>query len=161
MSTSVDDTANSEEPNDQPDDPKTTSLNDQIKDSIAAMQDAIKNNSDEDIALMTYLIMAQSAGLAMLNAVNQQQQMYILQNAVTTAAAKSALNSSPEDAIKIVNDAIKNSNVLETFSGLKSFMDDLTKTYNDLKNKTTAKKEKASEKNPDVANKSAKNAKSK
>ncbi|MFA5925144.1 MAG: RebB family R body protein [Methylococcaceae bacterium] len=120
---------------------KNTSLNDQIADSISAMQHLITSSSDEGITLMTYQIMAQATGLAMLNAVNQQQQMYILHNAVTAATAKAALDSKPEEAIKIINEAMNNSNILETFNGLKNFMDELTKTYNALKEKMAMKEE--------------------
>ena len=117
---------------------KSSAINDQITDSITAMQDLLKENSDGNVALLSYQIMAQATAMAMLNAVNQQQQMYILQNAVTTATAKAVLKSKPEEAIKIVNEAMNKSNVLETFNGLKNFMDDLTSTYNDLKKKAPA-----------------------
>ena len=127
-----------------PDEPEETTLNDQIADSISAMHDFFKNNAERDVGLIAYQIMAQSAGLAMLNAVNQQQQMYILQNAVTTAAAKAALESNPEEAVKIINDAMKQSDILETFNGLKNFMDDLTNTYNDVIKKSPAKEKTSS-----------------
>ena len=124
--------------NPTPEEPDKTTLNDQIADSISAMQDLLKDNAEGDAALIAYQMMAQSAGLAMLNAVNQQQQMYILQNAATTAAAKAALESNPEDAVKIISDAMAQSNVLETLNGLKNFMDSLTNTYNDLRKKASA-----------------------
>ena len=110
-----------------------TSLNDQIIDSIASMQSLLHGNSGDDVSLIAYQVMAQAAGLAMLNAVNQQQQMYILQNAVTTAAAKSALESNPDEALKIINDVLKNNSVVDILNGLKNFIDELTKTYNELK----------------------------
>lgn len=122
-----------------------TFLNDQIADSVSALKNLLGEDAKGNISLIAYQIMVQAAGLAMLNAVNQQQQMYILQNAATTAAAKAVLNSKPEDADKVFNDAMKsfaslNSNLIETFNGLKGFMDDLIHTYNDLKEKTAEKK---------------------
>jgi hypothetical protein len=120
---------------------KNTALNDQIADSISALQNLTTSNSDEGIALMTYQIMAQATALAMLNAVNQQQQMYILHNAVTAATAKAALDSKPEEAVEIINKAMNNTNILETFNGLKNFMDELTKTCNVLKEKMANKEE--------------------
>ena len=112
-------------------------LNKQILDSIGAMQNIISESKDENIMAIAYQVMAHTAGLAMINAVNQQHQMYILQNAVTTAAANAALESNPEEAVKIINDSWKNNSMLETFNGLKNFIDDLTKTYKDLKTKTS------------------------
>ncbi len=123
-----------------------TTLNDQIKDSISSLQEMLNNNSSTDAAAFSYQIMAQATGLAMLNVVNQQQQMFILQNAITVATAKAVLEAKPEEAMKIINEVIKNTNVLESFNGLKSFMDELTKTYHDiLKNSPANKQESAKE----------------
>ncbi len=118
-----------------------TTLNDQIKDSISSLQKMLNDNAGNDAAALSYQVMAQATGLAMLNVVNQQQQMFILQNAITAATAKAVLEAKPEEAVRIINDVIKNSNMLETFNGLKNFMDELTKTYHDLREKATAKKE--------------------
>lgn len=113
-----------------------TSLNNQIIDSIEFLKKVISGTEEENVMAIAYQIMAHAAGMAMLNAVNQQQQMYILQNAVTTATAKSALEKSPEEAIKIINASLNNSTMIETIKELKIFMDDLTKSYNDIKTKS-------------------------
>lgn len=134
--------------------PKPNELNEQILDSISSMKNLIGENAGENISLISYQIMAQAAGLAMLNAVNQQQQIYILQNAATTATVKSVLESKPEEAIKIINEVVKNNNVLETFNGLKKFMDDLTESYNDIKDKSGLKKDE-SKTNKNVKEKSS------
>ncbi len=115
--------------------PEKTSINDQIADSVASLQKMLLENKEGNMQALSYQIMAHAAGLAMLNAVNQQQQMYILQNAVTTATAKAALESKPEEAVSILKDLMNENDLLQTFSGLKSFMDDLNKTYQDIINK--------------------------
>lgn len=133
------------------------SLNNQILDSIDELQKIISGNKDENVIAIAYQVMAHSAGIAMINAVNQQQQMYILQNAVTTAAAKAALESNPEEAVKIINDSINNNSMLQTLTGLKNFIDDLNKTYDDLKTKTGKQ---TSDKVTDIKNEKEDSAKS-
>lgn len=113
--------------------PEKNNLNDQISDSIAVMQKLMSETKEENVMAIAYQIMAHAAGLAMLNAVNQQQQMYILQNAATAATAKAALDKNPEEAIKIINASLNNNTMLETFNGLKNFIDDLNKTYGNFK----------------------------
>lgn len=115
--------------------PEKSSINDQVADSVASLQKMLLENKDGNIQALSYQIMAHAAGLAMLNAVYQQQQMYILQNAVTTATAKAVLESKPEDAVKIVKEFMNENDLLKTFSGLKNFMDDLNTTYEDIINK--------------------------
>lgn len=120
---------------------KTTStVNSQVTDSIKAINGLLKDNLDADLSLMAYQVMTQAAGMAMLNVVNQQQQLYTLQNTVTTVAAKAMLESNPEEAVKLMNDAVKNSNVTENIKELKSLMDELTSSYNNLKQKVATTK---------------------
>jgi hypothetical protein len=118
--------------------PDIPDLNEQISDIIGKAQGASSDDSANDIRSISYQLMTHAAGLAMFNAVFQQQQMYILQNAVTTATAKAIFDSKPEDALKIFNDAYRNNDILNTLSGLKEFIDGLNETYKDL-NKKTAK----------------------
>lgn len=120
---------------------KTAStVNSQVTDSIKAINGLLKENPDADLSLMAYQVMTQAAGMAMLNVVNQQQQLYTLQNTVTTVAAKAMLESNPEEAVKLMNDAVKNSNVTENIKELKSLMDELTSSYNNLKQKVNTHK---------------------
>ena len=127
--------------------PDKTSINDQVTDSVAELQKMLLENKEGNMQAISYQIMAHAAGLAMLNAVYQQQQMYILQNAVTTATAKAVLESKPDEAVKIVKEFMNENDLLKTFSGLKDFMDDLNKTYEDIMKKKPenfgGKKEKA------------------
>lgn len=125
--------------------PEKTSINDQIADSVAELQKMLLDNKDGNMQALSYQIMAHSAGLAMLNAVFQQQQMYIIQNAVTTATAKAVLESKPEEAVKIVKEFMNENDLLKTFSGLKDFMDDLNNTYEDVINKSPENKDKKPE----------------
>lgn len=126
-------------------DPKTnsttnTTANHQVTDSIKAINDLIKDSPETDLSLMAYQVMTQAAGMAMLNVVNQQQQLYMLHNSVTTVAAKSMLESNPADAVKLMNETIENTDVSKSILELKSLMDELTASYNNLKNAAKSNK---------------------
>lgn len=126
-------------------DPKTnsttnTTVNHQVTDSIKAINDLIKDSPETDLSLMAYQVMTQAAGMAMLNVVNQQQQLYMLHNSVTTVAAKSMLESNPADAVKLMNETIENTDVSKSILELKSLMDELTASYNNLKNAAKSNK---------------------
>ena len=110
-----------------------TSVNDQITDSITQIQKMLADDSGENIQAFSYQLMAHAIGLAMYNAVHQQQQRYILQNAITTAAAKAILEASPEKALKLAEEGLGGDSFTQTLSELKAMMDNLNNTYKDMK----------------------------
>ena len=59
----------------------TSTVNSQIIDSIKEINDLMKNQ-EGDLKTVSNQIFTQAASMAMLNIVNQQQQMYILQNLI-------------------------------------------------------------------------------
>lgn len=111
-----------------------TTLNDQIKDSIEQMQAMLADSSSAgNTRAFSYQLMAHSIGLAMYNTVQQQQQMYILQNAVTTAATKAILEASPQEALALAREGFGSQDILATLKELKQCMDDLHSTYHGAK----------------------------
>jgi hypothetical protein len=63
-------------------------------------------------------LMAHAIGLAMQNAVAQQQQAYVLRNVMTTAAARAILESSPEEALRFARDALCGDDIAQTLERL-------------------------------------------
>lgn len=118
----------------------SSTVNSQITDSLKAISDLIKEQSNQDLNGMGYQVMTQAAGMAMLNIVNQQQQLHILQNTVVTVAAKAMLESNPEEAVKLMEQTIANNNVAKSIQDLKTIIDDLNSSLegND-KPKSTSK----------------------
>ena len=111
----------------------TTSINDQIKDSIEQIQALLADDDGQNTRALSYQLMSHAASLAFYNTVHQQQQMYVLQNAITTAAAKAILEASPEDALKYAKEGFASQDMTGTLTELKKFMDDLNETYKDLR----------------------------
>lgn len=101
------------------------SINDQIKDSVSQIQKSIMGVFESQGQAAAYQMMAHAIGLAMLNAVSNQQHAYILKNAITTAAVKAVLKSNPEEAIKLADKMLAGQDIVSTFSGLKDMMDDI------------------------------------
>jgi hypothetical protein len=101
------------------------SINDQIKDSITQIQQSVMGVFESQGQAAAYQMMAHAIGLAMLNAVSNQQHAYILRNAITTAAVKAVLKSNPEEAIKLADKMLAGQDIVSTFSGLKEMMDDV------------------------------------
>lgn len=110
-----------------------TSVNDQITDSITQIQKMLADDNGENIRAFSYQLMAHSIALAMYNAVHQQQQRYILQNAITTAASKAILEASPEKALKLAEEGLGGDSFTQTLSELKAMMDSLNSTYKDIR----------------------------
>jgi len=100
---------------------QSSTVNSQIIDSIKEINELMKNQ-EGDLKTISNQIFTQTAGMAMLNIVNQQQQMYILQNTVTTVAAKAILESNPEEAVKMMNSVVENSNTTQSLKDLKDLM---------------------------------------
>ena len=103
----------------------TSSINSQIIDSIKEINNLL-GDQDKDLKTISNQVLTQAAGMAMLNVVNQQQQMYVLQNTVTTVAAKAMLESNPEEAVKMMNSVIENSNVTQSLKDLKDLMSSMS-----------------------------------
>ena len=132
--------------------PETPDLNEQMSDILGNVQSMFPKGSGNDFRAVSYQLMVHAAGLAMFNSVFQQQQMYILKNAVTTATAKSILESKPEEAIKLFNEANRNDDILSTLNIFKEFIDGLNKSYEDLNKQSSTNSKEASAKgssNPD------------
>ncbi|NQY30273.1 MAG: RebB family R body protein [Flavobacteriaceae bacterium] len=110
-----------------------SAINDQIADSIITIQELFKKHSGGDLNIMAHQVMTQATGMAMLNLVNQQQQLYTLQNTVTTVAVKAMLASNPEDAVKLMNETVKNNNFAENYKEIKILMDELSKSYSEIR----------------------------
>ncbi len=66
-----------------------------------------------------------SLALALQNAVAQQQQQYILRNAITTAAAKSLIESKPEEAIKFAKESLSDDGIRNTIQQLTGVFEEI------------------------------------
>jgi hypothetical protein len=93
-------------------------VNDQIADAVAQINRTIGEASESQARAMADQVMAHAVALAMQNAVAQQQQAYILRNAVTTAAARAILESSPEDALRFAREVLSGDDVAQTLERL-------------------------------------------
>jgi len=105
---------------------KTDALNDQITDSINAIRESIEKGGIDDIEAYSQQILAHSVGLALLNAVHQQQQRYILQNAITTAAAKAIIQADPKEALKFAQETFDQDNIASNITALMSILEEFT-----------------------------------
>jgi predicted amino acid-binding ACT domain protein len=110
--------------NSQSTDSQQSAVNSQIIDSIKEINKLLAEQSG-DVETIASHVLTQAISMAMLNIVNQQQQMYILQNAVTTAAAKAMLNSNPEDAVKLMNTVVESSSGAKDLKDLKDLLSEL------------------------------------
>jgi hypothetical protein len=105
--------------------PDETTVNSQITDAVSQAGETVAGSSQAQARAMADQVMAQAIGLAMQNAVAQQQQAYILRNAVTTAAARAILESSPEEALRFAREVLANDDVATTLERLTKLMNDL------------------------------------
>lgn len=99
-------------------------LNSQITDAVEQIQTMVNSTSNEFSQAVTQQITAQAVGLAMQNAVAQQQELYILRNAIVTAAANAIIESNPKEAISLAEKVIDGSDIVSTISGLKDLLDE-------------------------------------
>jgi hypothetical protein len=106
-----------------------TPLNDQITDAVQQARQLIEGLDDCTGKAIALQVLAHAVGLALYNAVAQQQQIYTLRNAVTTAAAKAILDSDPERALSFADEALTDRDVVATLSGLREVMQDLTGAF--------------------------------
>jgi len=116
-----------------------SAINNQIADSVSTVHELLKKHGDDNLSIMAHQVMTQATGMAMLNLVNQQQQLYTLQNTVTTVAIKSMLASNPEEAVKLMNETVKNNNFTENYKEIKKMMDELSSSYSVVREKESEK----------------------
>jgi len=95
-----------------------TPVNSQITDAVAQVNETVGGSSESLARAMADQVMAHAIGLAMQNAVAQQQQSYILRNAVTTAAARAILEANPEDALRFAREVLSGDDVVQTIDRL-------------------------------------------
>jgi L-lactate utilization protein LutB len=108
-------------------DPNNTgaeNVNEQIIDAIKQVNAFLKE-SDFSLDSISNQLAVQVAGLAMINIVNQQQQLYTLQNAVTATAAKAMLASSPQEAVQMMNEIVKENNLTNSLKDLKQLIKEI------------------------------------
>lgn len=101
-----------------------SSVNSQVIDSIKEINSLLKEG-DTNLTSISNQILTQATGMAMLNVVNQQQQLFMLQNTVTTVAAKAMLESSPLEAVKLMDDVIKSNNAANSIKELQTLINEL------------------------------------
>ncbi len=82
---------------------ETSPLNDQIRDAVEQINAAAGGVDRGLITAAAYQAIAQAIALAMQNAVAQQQQGYILRNALTAAAASAILDGKKEEANSVLS----------------------------------------------------------
>ena len=102
-----------------------SAVNSQITDAVSQTNETVNGTSQAQARAMADQVMAHAIGLAMQNAVAQQQQAYILRNAVTTAAARAILEASPEEALRFAREVLSNDDVGQTLERLSKLMNDV------------------------------------
>jgi hypothetical protein len=105
---------------------QNSSVNSQVIDSIKEINGLLEDGSS-NLNAISNQILTQAAGMAMLNVVNQQQQLFMLQNTVTTVAAKAILESSPLEAIKLMDDVVNNNNTAASIKELQELINLMNK----------------------------------
>jgi hypothetical protein len=95
-----------------------TDVNSQITDAVTQVNETVIGSSEALARAMADQVMAQTIGLALQNAVAQQQQLYILRNAVTTAATRAILDASPEEALRFASEVLKTDDIEQTLERL-------------------------------------------
>ena len=103
---------------------QNSSINSQVIDSIREINSLLGDGS-KNLNTISNQILTQAAGMAMLNIVNQQQQLFMLQNTVTTVAAKAILESSPLEAVKLMDDVINSNNTATSIKELQELMNEI------------------------------------
>lgn len=77
-------------------------LNSQITDAVAQINTTLHGGSASLIAAAAYQSIAHALALGVQNAVAQQQQAYVLRNAMTSAAAAAILDGKRDEAESIL-----------------------------------------------------------
>lgn len=99
-----------------------TTVNCQVTDAVAQVNATVVSSSEALARAMADQVMAHAIGLAMQNAVAQQQQLYMLRNALTTAATRAILESNPEEALRFAGEALKGDDIAQTLERLGTLM---------------------------------------
>ena len=99
-----------------------TEVNSQISDAVAQANASVIGSSEATAHAMADHIMAQAIGIAIQNAVAQQQHVYMLRNAITTAAARAILESDPEQAMRFADEALKSEDIAQTIERLNALL---------------------------------------
>jgi hypothetical protein len=99
-------------------------VNSQITDAVAQVNATVGGSSEALARAMADQIMAHAVSVAIQNAVTQQQHVYMLRNAVTTAAARAILNSDPEQALRFADEAFKSDDLAQTIERLSALLKD-------------------------------------
>lgn len=102
-----------------------STVNSQITDATAQVSEAVAGSSESLARAMADQVMAHAIGLAMQNAVAQQQQTYTLRNAVTAAVTRAILEASPEDALRLAREALHGDDVVQTIDRLSELLSDV------------------------------------
>ncbi|KGL58694.1 RebB family R body protein [Polaribacter sp. Hel1_85] len=103
---------------------KNSTVNSQVIDSIKEINNLLEDGSS-NLTSISSQILTQATGMAMLNVVNQQQQLFMLQNTVTTVAAKAMLETSPLEAVKLMEEVMKNNNAATSIKELQGLINEL------------------------------------
>jgi len=101
-----------------------SAVNSQISDAVKQIHSMINDTSDEFSEAVSQQVTAHAVGLAMQNAVAQQQELYILRNAIVTAAANAIIESNPKEAMSLAEKVLSGDDIVATISGLKELLDD-------------------------------------
>lgn len=100
-------------------------VNSQVVDSIKEINNLLEEGRGS-LTSISGQILTHAAGMAMLNVVNQQQQMFMLQNTVTTVAAKAMLETSPVEAVKLMEEVMNNNNTASSIKELQELVNQLS-----------------------------------
>jgi hypothetical protein len=106
-----------------------STVNSQITDAVSQVQGLISGLDDDAGKAIALQVLSHAVGLAIYNAVAQQQQLYTLRNAVTAAAVKAILASDPERALSFAEEALSDRDVVATLNGLREVMEDLSGAF--------------------------------
>ena len=111
--------------------PDQTSLNQQVVDSVAEAAKAVLDAAGPQSRAVASQVTVLAVSLAMQNAVAQQQQLYMLQNAATTAVVRALLAAGPEQAarwqelLSVIRELFAPAGVEETLGRLKRLLDEM------------------------------------
>lgn len=100
-------------------------VNDQIIDAVDEANATVLGSAEDTASAMAQQVMAQAIGLAMQNAVHQQQQLYVLRNAATTAASRALLQADPAKALELTQSLYNTDDITKTLAQFKALMDDI------------------------------------
>lgn len=117
------------------DESRAGAVNDQIRDSVAQMQQLLDGMQRPFAAAVAFNVVAHAMSLALQNAVTRQQHSQMLRNALTTAAANAMLDSKLDEAnavLKLAESPLVNPSfdlevgqLRDVFSGLREELEKL------------------------------------